>query len=80
MNRSLRMGLTLVSLVAAPALGGCATTYHPRPSPRIVMVPEGSSMALEKNGHAYSMGFFSSGLADAVQGNPEAEAEASYFQ
>jgi uncharacterized membrane protein YedE/YeeE len=80
MNRSLRTGLTVVSLVAAPALGGCATTYHPRPSPRIVMVPEGGSLVLEKNGHVYSMGVFSGGLSEAVQGNAQAEDEAASAQ
>src|ERR1700733_3451935 len=80
MNRSLRTGITVVSLVAAPALGGCATTYHPRPSPRIVVVPEGSSIALEKNGHVYSMGIFGSGLEEAVQGNAQAEDEAASYR
>jgi hypothetical protein len=80
MNRSLRTGITVVSLVAAPALGGCASTYHPRPSPRIVMVPEGGSLALEKNGRVYSMGIFSGGLSDAVQGNAQAEDEAASSQ
>jgi hypothetical protein len=76
MNRSLRTGITVVSLVAAPALGGCASSYHPRPSPRIAMVPEG----LEKDGRLYSMGIFGPGISDAVRGNAQAEDEASSAQ
>jgi hypothetical protein len=80
MSRPLRTGLTLAILVAAPALGGCATVYHPRPSSRIVLVPEGGGVVLEKNGQIYSSSAFSSGIEEAVQGNAKAEEEASSYR
>jgi hypothetical protein len=68
------------ALVASPLVTGCATTYVPRPSPRVQVVAEGSSLALVKDGRSYPFNRFGGGLEDAVQGNPQAEAEARSFR
>lgn len=69
------------ALVALPALAGCgAATYTPRPSPRITMMTEGGSLVLVKNGRSYAFGAFGGQLEEAVQGNPQAEAEAHAYK
>jgi len=78
MKRSLRAGHA-AALLAFPALAGCATTYVPRPSPRVQVLAEGGSVVVVKNGRTHSLSMFSGGLEDVVAGNPEAEAEARSF-
>lgn len=74
-----RFGLATALLL--PCLGGCgAAVYHPRPSPRIQVVGEGSSVALEKDGRKYAVGIFGGELGEAVKGNARAEQEARSYQ
>ncbi len=54
--------------------------YNPRPSPRIQVVPDGSQIALLKNGHRYGTGVLGGAVEEAVEGNPEAEEEARTYR
>jgi hypothetical protein len=68
-------------LLASTVLGGCgASVYTPRPSPRIQIVPEGSSPVLVRDGRRYSVSMFGGGLEEAVQGNAQAEEEARSYK
>src|SRR5580692_6271283 len=68
-------------VVCSVLLGGCgATFYTPRPSPRIQVVPDGTSVSLVKNGRRYSTGQFGGNLEEAVEGNPQAEEEAREYR
>ncbi len=68
-------------LLASASLGGCGgTMYNPRPSPRIQVVPDGSQIALVKNGHRYGTGVLGGAVEEAVEGNPEAEEEARSYR
>lgn len=79
MRTSLYLCLTGALLV--PALAGCGgAVYHPRPSPRLSLVPEGSGVALARDGRTFPVGMFGSGLEEAVKGNPRAEKEAASYQ
>jgi hypothetical protein len=79
MTRRLRACLA-GALLASPLVTGCASTYLPRPSPRVQMVTENGSPALVKDGHSYSFNMFGGNLEDVVEGNPRAEAEARSFR
>jgi hypothetical protein len=77
----MRTSLCLAGALLVPALTGCGgVAYHPRPSPRLQVVAEGSGIALARDGRTYSIGMFGSGLEDAVKGNPRAEKEAASYQ
>ncbi len=76
-----RLACSALALAALPLLSGCgAATYTPRPSPRIQMMTDNGSMVLVKNGRTYPFGMFGGQLEEAVQGNPQAEAEAHAFR
>lgn len=76
-----RSALLAGVLVAAPAIAGCGgVPYNPRPSPRIQVVPDGSSLSLVKNGKSCPMNLFGGCLEETVRGNPQAEAEASSYK
>lgn len=80
MNERLRACSTAL-LLASPLVAGCgAATYIPRPSPRIQVVSEGTSLALVKNGRSYPLNLFGSNLDDVVEGNPKAESEAHEYR
>jgi hypothetical protein len=69
------------ALAASVALGGCGgAVYMPRPSPRIQMVPEGTSLVLVKDGRRYAMGPFGGDVDEAVRGNARAEEEAKSYR
>jgi hypothetical protein len=75
-------GRTIPAALAL-ACGGAACappSYMPRPSPRIQVVSEGSSIALVREGRIYRAGTLGGGLVEAVQGNPRAEEEAKSFE
>ena len=82
MNQRLAVFVSLALFAPAlPALTGCgASLYHPRPSPRIQVTSEGSSLVLLKDGHTYGTGIFGNGIEDAVKGNARAEQEAHAYQ
>jgi hypothetical protein len=82
MNHRLRAIATLALLAPGlPTLTGCgAAIYHPRPSPRIQVTSEGSSLVLLKDGHTFGTGIFGSGIEEAVKGNARAEEEAHSYQ
>jgi hypothetical protein len=83
MERSARAALASLACVLAPslALGGCGgSVYIPRPSPRIQVVPEGTSIGLVKDGRRYSFGPFGGDVEEAVKGNPRAEEEARTYK
>jgi hypothetical protein len=80
MNERLRFCCAALFL-GSPVLGGCgASAYMPRPSPRIQVVTEGTSLALVKDGRSYPFNAFGGGLEDVVEGNPRAEAEAHAYR
>jgi hypothetical protein len=58
----------------------CATSYKPRPSPRVALVMKDGAPALEKNGQLDKIGPFGGGLVDAVQGHAEAEDHARTYR
>lgn len=69
------------ALAASLALGGCGgAVYMPRPSPRIQIVPEGTSLTLVKDGRRYAMGPFGGDVDEAVRGNARAEEEAKSYK
>lgn len=82
MNQRLAVSLPVALLaLLAPELAGCgASIYHPRPSPRIQVTSEGSSLVLVKNGRSYGTGIFGNGIEEAVKGNARAEEEAHTYQ
>ena len=76
MSRARRPVSALV--VAVLALGGCAATYAPRPSPRIVSLDIGGHIYL-REGRRYALG--NAGDAeDLVRGNDAAVAEARAYR
>ncbi len=76
-RRACSTGVVLASVL----LGGCgATIYTPRPSPRIQVVPDGSGLALVKNGRHFTTGTLGGGVEEAVEGNPQAEEEAREYR
>jgi hypothetical protein len=80
MNERLRSCFAAL-LLGSPLLVGCgASAYVPRPSPRIQVVTEGSSLSLVKNGQSYPFNMFGGSLEDVVEGNPRAEAEAHAYR
>ena len=80
MNERLR-ACAAALLLGSPVLGGCgAAAYMPRPSPRIQVVTEGTSLALVKNGQSYPFNLFGGNLEDVVEGNPRAESEAHAYR
>ncbi|HYP99373.1 MAG TPA: hypothetical protein VER96_11950 [Polyangiaceae bacterium] len=56
---------------------GCSSSYEPARSPRIVTVVEGGQPTFVKNGEHFGGPAFGSGLAEAVEGNAEAEHQAT---
>src|SRR5262249_55298857 len=75
-RRAVAVGLALT--LAAPS--GCAATFEPRPSPRIAVREDGwGGLKLVKNGRTIPLGFAGSGLAEAGQGNPQAEEHAGSY-
>jgi hypothetical protein len=78
MNRRARACLA-GALLASPLLAGCASTYMPRPSPRVQMVTENGSLVLVKDGRSHPFNMFGGNLEEVVRGNPQAEAEAQAF-
>jgi hypothetical protein len=71
----------ILPLISLALLTGCgAASYVPRPSPRIQVTSEGSSLVMMKNGRAYPFNMFGGALEEAVQGNAQAEAEAKSYR
>lgn len=66
-------------LIACSASAGCATTYTPRPGPRLSVVLDGGQPAYARDGRRFSAGVLGGGLAEAVRGVPEAERHADAF-
>ncbi len=67
-------------VLAAGLCVGCATSYAPRPGPRVAMVIRGGNPAFVRDGKTYEGGVFGGGLVEAVHGNPEAEAHARAYR
>src|SRR5262245_46292976 len=79
--RGMRSVCLAGALLVSPVLGGCGgAAYTPRPSPRIQVVPDGTSLVMVKNGRTYPFGPFGGSLDEAVQGNPRAEEEAHTYR
>jgi hypothetical protein len=76
--RTTWIGVVTLSLGALSS--ACATSYRPRPSPRISMVMEDGSPALEKNGNVVKVGPFGGGLVESVEGVPVAEDHADTYR
>jgi hypothetical protein len=70
----------LASVVLVSLCGGCATSYKPRPSPKVAIVMEGGAPAVEKNGTTTKIGPFGGGLVEAVEGVPDAEEHAGTYR
>lgn len=69
-----------ILLASAMALSGCATTYTPRPGPRLSVVMEDGKLAYARDGKTFESGMFGGGLVEAVEGVPEAEERARSFR
>lgn len=67
-------------LTVAVAVSGCATSYTPRPGPRLSVVLQDGKPAYVRDGKTFEAGMFGDGLIDAVEGVPEAEEHARTFR
>src|SRR6478735_6006973 len=66
-----------IILLALAFSQGCSSSYEPARSPRIVTVVEGGQPTFVKNGEHFGGPQFGSGLVEAVEGNAEAEHQAT---
>lgn len=69
-----------IALLTAALTSACATTYTPRPGPRLSMAMPDGKPAYIRDGRVFESGMFGSGLVDAVEGVPAAEEHARTFQ
>jgi len=67
-------------LVSVAVMSGCATTYAPRPGPRLSVVMEEGGLAYVRDGQKFEHGMFGTGLIEAVEGVPEAEEHARTYR
>lgn len=72
-----RGSIILLALAFSQFCQGCSSSYEPARSPRIVTVIEGGQPTFVKNGEHFGGPAFGSGLAEAVEGNTEAEHQAT---
>lgn len=61
-------------------VSGCATTYTPRPGPRLSVVMDQGAIAYVREGRTFEHGMFGQGLVEAVEGVPEAEEHARTYR
>jgi hypothetical protein len=73
-----RMSRSLV-VAALLAASACSTSYVPRTPGRVFVTMDGGTFAYVRDGQRHAHGFFGGGLADAVRGNPQAEAAANEY-
>jgi hypothetical protein len=69
----------LVSCSVSSSLG-CASSYMPRPGPRIAVVMDSGSVAYVRDGKKYEGGLFGGDIEEAVRGNPQAEDYARQYK
>jgi hypothetical protein len=62
-----------LAIAIAAYASGCASTYMPRPGPRISLVMENGSYAYVRDGRTYAGGMFGGDIVEAVRGDPKAE-------
>lgn len=61
-------------------LTGCASSYVPRPGPRLSLVMDSGAIAYVREGRTYRGGVFGNQLVEAVEGNEKAEEYARSYQ
>src|SRR5689334_20209114 len=76
MRHAWRFSLMGAAFVSA----ACSGSYEPARSPRVSVVMEGGSFTLVRDGERYPVGFFGTGVVDAVRGNAEAEEHARAYR
>jgi hypothetical protein len=59
---------------------GCASSYVPRPGPRVAMVLEGGTYSYVRDGKTYKGGLFGGDIDKVVQGDPQAEKYARAYK
>jgi hypothetical protein len=59
---------------------GCASSYVPRPSPRVSLVMDGGGYGYVRDGRKYEGGLFGGDIDKVVQGNPQAEKYARAYK
>jgi hypothetical protein len=69
-----------VACLLSLTLAACSSSYYPARSPRIAVVSDQGRLTLVKEGRSYDVGFFGSGVVEAVEGNPTAEERAQSYQ
>lgn len=64
---------TISAALALCFASGCASSYVPRPGPRVSLVMDGGNYAYVRDGKKYEGGLFGGDIVEAVRGNPQAE-------